>query len=126
VFLSQKDVTELASGCKLTYTEFVKKYCRWVLSADGTERLSLKEKTNLDCIFWDDGCRVYKSRPLQCRTFPFWPSVLKRKETWELTGKDCPGINHGKLHDLAEIEKILESQEAHPILTRDTLLREDA
>jgi len=120
VFLSKEDASDLAAEFKMTYSQFVKKYCRWIPSANYTERLSLKEKSNYDCIFWDSGCKVYKSRPLQCRAFPFWPNILKQKESWEKTGEECPGINRGELHKLREIEEFIESQAKQPIITRDS------
>jgi Fe-S-cluster containining protein len=49
---------------------FVKKYCRWV-DQGGDPILSLVEKSNFDCIFWDQGCTIYQARPDQCRSYPF-------------------------------------------------------
>ena len=118
VFLTKNDADDLATELKMTYTGFVKKYCRWVPSANNTERLSLMEKPNYDCIFWDAGCKVYNSRPLQCRAFPFWPSLMKR-EAWIRAGRDCPGMNQGKLFSRTEIESILESQKTQPVITRE-------
>jgi len=28
-------------------------------------------------------CSIYDVRPIQCRTYPFWPSIVKNKQTWE-------------------------------------------
>ena len=49
-------------------------------------RLGIKEKENYDCYFLDCGtkrCKIYKVRPLQCRMFPFWPSMLSDKRVWD-------------------------------------------
>ena len=87
-------------------------------------KLSLKEKSNFDCIFWkadsnDAGaCSVYKSRPLQCRAFPFWDSVIISKKSWETAGKDCPGIDRGELHSHETIDKWLALKETEPIMSR--------
>mmetsp|Transcript_249 Transcript_249/g.546 ORF Transcript_249/g.546 Transcript_249/m.546 type:complete len:257 (-) Transcript_249:285-1055(-) len=37
------------------------------------------------CIFLDPlgKCGIYDVRPVQCSTYPFWPSLLKNQETWE-------------------------------------------
>jgi uncharacterized protein len=37
------------------------------------------------CIFLSDmgQCRIYEHRPIQCRTYPFWPSLLEDRESWE-------------------------------------------
>ena len=119
VFLSEIDVSRLATECQMTYTEFVDAFCRWIPSPNKTERLSLKEKPDFDCVFWDSGCKVYNSRPLQCRVFPFWPNVLNSKESWERTKSECPGIDRGKLYTYNEIEALLETQSKETILTRN-------
>jgi Fe-S-cluster containining protein len=118
VFLSKKDAGRLAAELQMGYTEFVETYCRWVPAGGGLERLSLKEKSNFDCIFWKDGCSAYAARPLQCRTFPFWPAVLDSAAAWELAKSGCPGMGRGTLVGRAEIEARLAAQEAEPALTR--------
>ena len=58
-------------------------------------RLSLRENTLGDCVFFDSqarACRVYPVRPHQCRTYPFWPSILATSRTWETESARCPGI----------------------------------
>ncbi|GHV84977.1 zinc/iron-chelating domain-containing protein [Spirochaetia bacterium] len=122
VFLSQADLRLLAEGLQKEYTEIMESYCRWVPTLvpalGGSEQLSLKEKSNFDCIFWQDGCTVYQSRPLQCRTFPFWESVLCSPHIWE--GLSCPGTGHGQLHSREYIESCLAQRRAEPILVRNT------
>jgi len=115
VFLSRNDVNLLAKGLKMKYIDIVEKYCRWVL-IDGKKQLSLTEKPGFDCIFWQEGCKVYPYRPLQCRTFPFWESTLCTRKAWE--GLSCPGVGKGKLHDREYIENCLVQRRAEPILTR--------
>jgi Fe-S-cluster containining protein len=119
VFLSKSDVSRLAVECNLTNDQFIKSYCRWIPSVNKIERLSLKEKANLDCIFWDSGCKVYDFRPLQCSAFPFWPSILIFKESWERTGMSCPGVGQGKPHSFDEIHALLDKQESEPAITRN-------
>jgi Fe-S-cluster containining protein len=118
VFLSKKDVNRLAAELQMNYTDFVKTYCRWVPAGGGTERLSLKEKSNYDCIFWKDGCSAYAARPLQCRTFPFWPGILDSAAAWEFAKSGCPGMGRGALAGREEIEARLAAQEAEPVLMR--------
>ena len=58
-------------------------------------RLGIKEKENYDCYFLDGGtkrCKIYKVRPLQCRMFPFWPSMLSDKRVWDYYAAFCPGM----------------------------------
>lgn len=67
---------------------FRKKYVRAELTpTDGDQSQSwmcLKRKEGA-CIFLDQGgqCSIYDVRPVQCSTYPFWPSLLRNKEAWE-------------------------------------------
>ncbi|MDR2760152.1 MAG: YkgJ family cysteine cluster protein [Spirochaetaceae bacterium] len=118
VFLSKKDVEILAAELKMDYSEFIEVYCRWVPQGGGPDRLSLKEKSNYDCVFWKDGCSVYKGRPLQCRNFPFWYSILASFETWKIAAESCPGIGKGNHHNMDYIESCLAQGRAESIITR--------
>jgi len=118
VFISENDLKKLLLAVKMDRDSFLKTYCRWVVDWRGDEVVSLKEKSNKDCIFWDNGCKVYEARPLQCVTFPFWESILSSSEAWEITASDCPGMNSGDLHSLEDIEKKLEKREGHMIIKR--------
>ncbi len=62
------------------------------------------EKT---CIFFYDRCVIYPVRPTQCRTYPFWPSILKSEASWENEKKYCPGIGRGKWYSYEEILTVL-------------------
>ena len=120
VFLSGKDASLLGAALNMGYREFTETFCRWVPSANGTEQLSLKEKSNNDCIFWvaEGGCSVYETRPLQCRAFPFWSSVVSSRKNWEITAADCPGVDRGMLHSRDSIENWLVQRENEPIISR--------
>ena len=119
VYLSENDLSRLASAFQMDYTAFIKTWCRWAGFGWGSERLSLREKSNFDCIFWDKRCTVYEARPLQCRTFPFWDSTLASASAWETEGGSCPGINKGKLYKKEEIEALLKSVEAEPVIEQE-------
>ena len=107
VFLSRKDIDALLAMLGAEKREFLHRYCRHV-SYGTVKRISLKEKPNLDCIFWEnDGCSVYDARPLQCRSFPFWSVCLSSREEWERFSRQCPGIGRGPLHPKAEIGRWL-------------------
>jgi Fe-S-cluster containining protein len=122
VFLSGKDASLLGEALNMEFQEFTKAFCRWVPAADGIDKLSLKEKSNFDCIFWkQNGCSVYEARPLQCRAFPFWHSVLSSKANWNLTAKSCPGIGQGTLHSRDYIKKWLAIRQKEPIISRSIL-----
>jgi len=122
VFLSESDAARLGAALNMGYGEFTGAYCRWVPSENGLERLSLKEKSNYDCIFWGEGkgCSVYEARPLQCRAFPFWPSVLSSEESWEVTASGCPGMGCGPVFSADSMEKWLDLRQNEPIIFRNT------
>ncbi|MDR0399776.1 MAG: YkgJ family cysteine cluster protein [Treponema sp.] len=119
VFLSREDLAVLAADQGMGQKEFMKTWCRWVSFDQETEYLSLKEKANYDCIFWRDGCLVYPNRPLQCRTFPFWDSIVSSPELWEKNRLECPGMGEGELHSMARIESYRQARLAQPVVTRE-------
>jgi len=118
VFLSEKDLNKLTDSLDMDKDRFVRKYCRWVTGTRGTESLSLREKPNMDCVFWDAGCSVYNARPLQCSSFPFWPSILSSPESWKIAATGCPGMNTGALHTQGEIDNYVELRGAEPIISK--------
>ncbi|MFP4382561.1 MAG: YkgJ family cysteine cluster protein [Spirochaetia bacterium] len=116
VFLSRRDLQKIAKFFNINQEEVVEKYCRKV-SLNGICRLSLKEKANKDCILWENGgCTVYKQRPLQCRSFPFWAHHLSDPETWNALEAECPGVNSGKVHTENEINRWLRKRRQEPFL----------
>ena len=111
VWISEQEVARLAAFLGITPEETVEKYCR-----DVGGRLSLKEfrnaAGNYDCVFLKEEkiaaaggfiqtrrrCTVYEVRPLQCRTWPFWPENLWSRKTWDHAARRCHGMNAGKRH----------------------------
>jgi Fe-S-cluster containining protein len=82
--------------------------------------ISLKEKQNYDCVFLNErGCSVYEGRPRQCRTYPFWMSILESEERWEEEKKSCPGIGKGRLYTKEEIDGLLEIDLKQTPIIRD-------
>lgn len=124
VYLSENDLSRLANEFGMDYTAFVNTWCRWIPFTQGRERLSLKEKSNFDCIFWNSegnaACTVYHVRPLQCRTFPFWDFILCSPQAWKNAGKDCAGIDRGERHSREEIERLVSKMQEEPVIERET------
>ena len=106
VYLSRSDLDRLCKGTGLSIKDFVKKYCRQVQYYEGKTVISLLEKPNYDCIFWDKGCTLYEHRPSQCRTYPFCAWIVKDKASWDEIAQECPGMNveGGKVWTYEEIE----------------------
>lgn len=76
-------------------------------------RFALVEKKSengaVACIFLKDKkCTVYKARPTQCRTFPWWKENLNTEESWKLAAEECEGINlNAPLISYSEIRQSL-------------------
>ena len=119
VFLSYDDLQNLLIPTHCTKKGFIQKYCT-VVDIHGFKRLSLKEKDNYDCIFWENGgCSVYTYRPLQCKSYPFWSTFLDSWESWQELEQSCPGVNKGKLHAKEEIEHWLRLRQEAAFITLD-------
>ena len=107
VFLSKLDLKKLILFLKLDFSLFYSKYLKQVDIGTGIS-LSLIEKPNHDCIFWEaGGCTIYPARPIQCNTYPFWESIIENEEKWKAEATDCPGIETGSLKDRSSIEDSL-------------------
>ncbi len=99
--VNEEEIATLAETLGLSDAAFRKRYTRRLRGGD----ISLIEKNNHDCIFYDDelGCTVYVHRPRQCRTWPFWDSTAGTPEDWEETCRACPGCGKGPLVPVEEI-----------------------
>jgi Fe-S-cluster containining protein len=100
VWFEPTEAPALASALGLSVGEFYRDHTRLVRG-----RFSLKEKRTEhghDCEFLDRTsapgralCSVHAARPVQCRTWPFWPRALASPEAWQAEAADCPGIAEG-------------------------------
>lgn len=117
VFLSSYEILTISQALGYTVLDFLAIYCRPIYDAHGY-KISLKEKANYDCIFWEynKGCIIYTVRPIQCSTFPFWENILEEKQRWDEEAIYCSGINKGVLHDADAIQACFNERKAHPIL----------
>ncbi len=103
VWINEDEIPQMAAALSEPPESFIQKYARRVRG-----RISLKEMPNGDCILLgnDRRCRLYEQRPVQCRTFPFWPENLKSRIAWNRLATDCPGINTGHRYSADDIERI--------------------
>ena len=107
VYLAAADLEALAAELGLSQAEFKGRYCR---EEGGYTVLRMDEPA---CPFLtpDNRCSVYRARPKQCRTWPFWEENLERA-VWEGPVKECcPGIGRGPLTPAAEVERIARETE---------------
>jgi hypothetical protein len=101
VWVTSDEIQRLAEFRGETIEEFSTRFVRRV-----GDSYSLIEKPGGDCIFWDKqaGCTVYPARPIQCRTWPFWPENVEKPADWQRVQEVCPGSGHGRLYSLSEIQ----------------------
>lgn len=61
------------------------------------------------CVFLDcEGqCSVYAVRPVQCRTYPFWPEIVSTRTGWKAERRRCEGIDHGRTVSQRRVRKAL-------------------
>ncbi len=104
VWITPAEQKAIAKRLGMPEDKFADNYTRTIAGV----RTSLNEYPSGDCYFFDPGtrrCQIYDIRPAQCRTWPFWDSVLESRAMWKLAGQRCPGCNQGPLIPLEEIEK---------------------
>lgn len=132
VFVTDREIELAAGHLGISPEELRAKYCRKVGS-----RISFKEVRRAgdlhDCIFLTEVppktnrktleageavplarrvCAIYPVRPLQCRTWPFWPENMITKAAWDRAAKGCPGMNRDGRHFTREqADKIRDSAE---------------
>lgn len=102
VWVEQLEIAAMAGELNMSVDAFERKFVRDL----GYDK-SLIEYPDGDCILLDPDtrkCTVYESRPIQCRTWPFWDSTLKKQKDWQATCEICPGAGQGKLYTLEQIE----------------------
>ena len=106
-WVNEDEINRLSERLGLDREAFQRKYTRSVWR-DGIKQISLVEKRGGDCVFWVKGvgCSVYTDRPRQCRTWPFWRSLVATPADWSSAAQECPGMNRGILHGAKEIAHI--------------------
>jgi len=113
VYIDEEEEQALAQFLNLSRSEFHQQY----VETEASTGLSILTSTATGaCIFFKDNrCEVYPARPLQCRTYPFWPENLRSLYQWKRTRQECPGIGNGKRVPGTEIERMRQQQQAHDV-----------
>ena len=103
VWLQAGEAAAIAVRLGIGHEDFLSRHTRRVFGL-----LSLKEDPDGRCVLFEAerGCRVYEARPLQCRTWPFWPRIVATRAAWEREAAECPGMGEGELFGAEEIERL--------------------
>jgi Fe-S-cluster containining protein len=88
VYLSPQELQEAATLRQLSPFDFTQQYASHTLGPLDFDETStwirLREEEG-SCVFLDDNlqqCTIYQARPVQCRTYPFWPTILQSSTSW--------------------------------------------
>lgn len=109
VYLSLADRRQLSKlfgihtlSFTITYTE----------KTDGLFHLKRFKK---NCPFLENKrCTVYRARPIQCRTWPFWPENIIAAKWKQKILNYCPGVGKGELYSKSEISRIFSKLKGVP------------
>jgi len=119
VLVSDDEAAALARRFGMPVDDFLARYTH--MTSEGrslTEKIvELPGRGKVhDCIFLDREtvpgkavCGVYEDRPAQCRTWPFWPSVVRSRQTWQWAKRICPGIDKGQFYTVQQVRIIRDS-----------------
>ena len=90
IWVNEEEMRKIADFLDMNMAELIDSHIIRV-----RKRFSLKEvkgKNGFDCVFFDNKagrCSIYRVRPEQCRTYPFW-NRYKTKASEVLA--ECPGV----------------------------------
>lgn len=109
VYVTDEEIDAMASDLSMSVARFRRRY---TFEDDGGWTQIRFRKDG--CAFLDPAtkrCAVYRVRPVQCRTFPFWRELVG-ENGWTGAAKDlCEGIGQGPVHDADEVEKLMREME---------------
>ncbi|MFV1998396.1 MAG: YkgJ family cysteine cluster protein [Acidiferrobacterales bacterium] len=98
---SEKELKIIQLHLALSRNRFLRTYTELLPWGDRGIRLD----ENGTCPFLVDAqCSIYRQRPAQCRSYPFWPEVVERYKDWQSEARRCEGINQGEIIPLEQIE----------------------
>lgn len=106
VYVTLEDRQNMAKLRGLSTAEFTREFC---VKSDGLFRLI--DGADKACVFLNKKrCTIYEARPMQCRTWPFWPETMSPKAWARDVKAFCPGVGKGRTWSKTEIDAALEEQ----------------
>ena len=107
IAMSKTEARRIQQHLAITENWFRRRYVTHLTRDTLTARMR-----NGQCSFLDKNghCRIYRLRPVQCRTYPYWPEILLNQQTWNKEARYCEGINNGAIVPSKEIKQKLAQQ----------------
>ena len=93
VYVTPEDLKNLAAALGMGVREARERYT--FRDENGWTELDFESGR---CVLLDPEtqlCTVYESRPTQCRTFPFWPELMRRNAWTAEAKRICEGVGQG-------------------------------
>jgi len=113
VYYTPDEAVAMAADLGISRSQFDTAYTH--AAPEGPSLTERNTRFGHDCVFLDREtepgkalCRVYRSRPAQCRTWPFWKENLRSPRHWKSASRTCPGMNTGTLHSIETIRLTVE------------------
>jgi Fe-S-cluster containining protein len=97
VYMSPSEVEKASFFLQISIAAFLETYAsRTLQEKDSEETPWVRLINNNDgaCIFLNanNQCNIYEVRPVQCSTYPYWPSIMESEKKWNAevrTPDDC-------------------------------------
>ena len=108
VYFTKREERALADHLEISLRELRARYLK---REDGYRVARSKDDA---CIFLDGcSCSIYAVRPVPCRTWPFWPETIAKRD-WERDVVPlCRGVGRGALRSREEIEEAMHRKAEH-------------
>jgi Fe-S-cluster containining protein len=105
IVLTPEDADRIAQATHLALEGFSK-----ITNRASAPFFRIVRKESGTCIFLDSNsmCRIYNSRPLICRCYPFPVEIDEKTVTFANPTKDCPGVGRGARLPKEYFEKLAE------------------
>ncbi|MEN8206069.1 MAG: YkgJ family cysteine cluster protein [Pseudomonadota bacterium] len=95
VYLTDKESERIRAHLQLSCNWFRRRYLQRL--EDGEQVLVSGPDERCTFLNAEGKCRVYAVRPVQCRTYPFWPELVGSARAWNREARRCEGINRGRV-----------------------------
>lgn len=117
VFLTAREAEGIRRYLNLTARWFKRRYLRRAPQGE----LAINNQGGGPCVFLDQDrrCGIYAVRPLQCRTYPFWPEIAGSRAGWRREARRCEGIDRGQVVPLTRICALLAMHKHAPADDKD-------
>jgi len=96
IFVDAEELKDIAAFLGTSVESVARTSCEMRIG-----KLSIKSGPEGPCVFFDKErlCLIHPVKPRPCRLWPFYPALLKDKETWQAAMDACPGINPLASHE---------------------------